>query len=98
MLGAVAMEKKKQAPPADTTFAEWVKRQLVLKRMTQLEFATKGGISTTMASQFINGHRGAGVDTYRAVASAFGMPLVDVLKQAGVEVEETGEYEPGVVY
>lgn len=94
MLGAVAMERKKQTPPADTAFASWVKHQLNLRRMSQVQFAVEGGLSTPQVSQFLRGTRGAGVETYKAVAKAFDMPLVDVLKQAGVEVETAGEYSP----
>lgn len=65
------------------SFSEWLKSQLDLRRMTQQEFAEKGGITPSQVSHVINGLRGAGEDFYRATATALRMPVVEVYKAAG---------------
>ena len=66
------------------TFAQWINQELDQRGWSRNEAARRGGISDSMFSKVISGYANPGIDFCRGVSRAFGMPLEDVFRLAGI--------------
>jgi transcriptional regulator with XRE-family HTH domain len=81
------------------TFAQWIDRELDQRGWSRNEAARRGGISDSMFSKVINGYANPGIDFCRGVGRAFGMPLEDVLRLAGIlPIKSARTNDHGPVY
>lgn len=65
-------------------FAQWIDTELSRRGWSRNEAARRGGISDSMFSKVINGYANPGIDFCRGVARAFGLPLEEVFRLAGI--------------
>ena len=69
---------------AQQQLANWIRDELQERGWDQAELARRSGITSAQVSRVLSEARGAGLDFYRGVARAFGIPLEVVLRNAGV--------------
>lgn len=62
----------------------WLEKQLSERGWSQSEAARRGGISSQMVNAVLNRQANAGLDFCRGVSRAFGIPMEDVLRLAGI--------------
>jgi len=75
----------------DVDFSEWLQNILIEKQMTQAELARKSGLSTAQISRLIAKRSFPGPDGCKAIASAFGLPEVQVFQAAGLLTESKND-------
>ncbi len=72
-------------------FADWLMSELKSRSWTQSELSRRSGISQSQISQLISSGRNPGVDTCTGIANAFGLPVGEVMRQAGLQVPKSGD-------
>ena len=71
-------------------FGDWVKAMRKTRRWTQEELAARAGISQSFISALETGVRkNPGIETTRAIALAFGLPVEEVIRKVGYASLET---------
>ena len=65
-------------------FIAWLNRELDDRGWPRAEAARRGGISESMFSKVIGGFANPGIDFCRGVSRAFGVPMEDVFRLAGI--------------
>ena len=65
-------------------FAEWLKTELDKRGWVPARLARESGVTRGALSHIFSGERSPGLDLLRAVAKALGLPLMDVLRAAGL--------------
>lgn len=75
-------------------FSQWVDKELDRRGWSRNEAARRGGISDSMFSKVINGYANPGLDFCRGVSRAFGMPLEDVFRRAGILPTSLNDHRP----
>lgn len=68
----------------ETDFANWLGEEIKARGWDLAEFARRARITPPQVSRVLSGTRGPGLDFYRGVAAALGMPLEEVFRKAGV--------------
>lgn len=74
-------------------FTEWLKNRLDKKGWKQADLARESGLDTAVISNLVNGRRGPGMDTYRALARAFDIKLKELFVEIGI-LEPEPDYDP----
>jgi transcriptional regulator with XRE-family HTH domain len=64
-------------------FSEWLSRTLVERGMSQADLAAAAKLDTAVISNLVNGKRGPGVETCKAIAAGLGIPTKLVFVAAG---------------
>lgn len=65
------------------TFVDWLLLELEKQDLSQSEFARRSGIARTHVSRVISRNRFPGFEFYKKTATAFNLPLEEVLRRAG---------------
>ena len=65
-------------------FAMWLRTELEKRDWVAARLARESGITRGALSHIFSGERKPGLDLLRGVARALGLPLVDVLRAAGM--------------
>ena len=65
-------------------FAEWLKAELEKRGWLAARLARESGLSRGALSHIFSGERQPGMDMLRGIARAFSLPLMDVLRAAGL--------------
>jgi transcriptional regulator with XRE-family HTH domain len=65
-------------------FIEWLSKELEQRGWSQGELCRQSGLSSASVSNVLNGQQTPGLRFYQGVATAFGIPLDDVLRAAGL--------------
>ena len=65
-------------------FAEWLRAELDKRGWLPARLARESGITRGALSHVFNGERQPGLELLRGVAHALGLPLMDVLRAAGL--------------
>lgn len=68
----------------EKTFVEWLQSELDSRGWRPIDLIKKSGIDSGLLSKIQSGERRPGLDTCRAIARAFSMRDVDVLRIAGL--------------
>jgi transcriptional regulator with XRE-family HTH domain len=68
----------------ETSFIDWLRNELRERGWTQAELARRSGISPAHITKALNGERGFGEQSIRAIANAFNLPAEHVFRMAGV--------------
>ena len=66
------------------SFGEWLSLQLNERRWRQADLARAANLDSAVISNLVNGRRGPGEDTCRAIAHAFGLPAESIYRAAGL--------------
>ncbi|MHB9130451.1 MAG: helix-turn-helix domain-containing protein [Armatimonadota bacterium] len=74
-------------------FITWVKHELTARGWSQSELARRGGITQSHMSRVLSGERPPGQAFCRAMSRAFGVPLEQVFRQAGILPKTTRHVE-----
>jgi transcriptional regulator with XRE-family HTH domain len=69
---------------AVTEVIRWILDAMNARGWTQAELARRSDISTAQISQVLAGNNRPGFDFYEGIARAFGVPLEEVLRRAGI--------------
>lgn len=78
-------------------FSQWLENEMKVRGWRQADLIKRSGVSSGLISQILSGQRSPGVDTCRAIARAFGMKEIQVLKIAGLVADsETAKFTPVV--
>lgn len=65
-------------------FASWLNQELERRGWSRSEAARRGGFSPSMIDKVVNGYARPGLDFCRGISRAFGMPLEEVFRRAGI--------------
>ena len=68
----------------NTTFANWILREIDSRGWNQSELARRSGLSPTAVSDVLSGRRNPGIVFCDGVAQAFKIPSAEVYKIAGL--------------
>ena len=68
----------------ETTFGEWLQKELTAQRITQADLSRLSGITTAQISRLISESRGIGVSAANAIAIALNIPPQEVFRAAGL--------------
>ena len=68
----------------ETTFGEWLDRELAERGWSQSEAARRGRISASTVQQVVAGTTRPGVKLCQAIARAFDLPVEEVMRKAGL--------------
>ena len=66
-------------------FSVWLNQELETRGWSRSEAARRGNVSASMFDKVINGQAKPGINFCRGVAKAFNLPVIDVLRKAGIE-------------
>lgn len=67
-----------------TDFGNWLLALCAERDWNAADLARRSGLSQPVISRIVNGERKAGVQTCRAIAHAFGIPIDEVYRRAGL--------------
>lgn len=67
-----------------TTFVEWLTQELYTRDLSQAELSRRAGISQAAIAHVLAGDRNPGEKFCRAIAHAFGIPIDEVYRRAGL--------------
>ena len=65
-------------------FAEWLKEELKKRGWLAAQLARESGVTRGALSHIFSQERAPGLDMLKGISRAFGLPLMDVMKAAGV--------------
>ena len=65
-------------------FSEWLEKELRQRDWSRSDLARAMGVDTAVVSNIMNGVRGIGTDSCRAISSALGVPQLEVYTRAGL--------------
>lgn len=74
-------------------FSVWLKEELKRKKWRQADLARASKLDTAVISNLVNGKRGPGEDTCKAIARALGYPPEIVFQKAGLLPKSPPETE-----
>ncbi len=66
------------------SFGSWLLQQIESKQWRQADLARASNLDSAVISNLVNGRRGPGEDTCRAIAKALGLPPEEVFRAAGL--------------
>lgn len=75
-------------------FIKWLAEELQNRGWSQSEAARRGGISASMINAIMNRQTNPGLDFCKGIARAFGLPLDEVFRRAGI-LPAVGELPEG---
>lgn len=76
-------------------FIAWLVSEMDTRGWSQSETARRGKISSQMINAVVNRQTGVGVPFCTGIARAFGVPVEEVMRRAGI-LPQTGELLPEV--
>jgi len=68
----------------ETTFSEWLLKELAKRDWSQYELAKRSGVNRSTISRIVNGARGIGNETLTAIAETLQIPTEEVFRHAGI--------------
>lgn len=77
---------------------KWFRQQLDARKISQRGLARLMGLDAAAVSLMLRGQRRMTSDEAHQISNIFGMPITEVLRQAGVEVSDDVRYVPVVGY